>query len=417
MNIGVVGAGVAGLTAAYLLSKKHKVTLIEKEKRIGGHTNTINVKENGKSIGVDTGFIVLNNRNYPNFKKLLNKLNVKIRNTDMSFSYYDENDGFNYAGTGISGYFSQKKNLFSPKHYRFLLNVKRYSKIAAKDIESNNVLDETLGEYLTRKEFPIEIIERFMIPMGAAVWSGSRNDMMNFPAKMFLQFFNNHGILDLNNAPQWHTVIGGSFTYVKKILDSFAGEIIQGNGAKEIIRKNGKVIVTLENKENLQFDKVICASHADQTFKMIKDLNREEEAVLKPWNYSKNITILHTDSSFMPPSKPAWACWNYVKNKDSDDGDDVSVTYYMNRLQGLKTKNDYLVTLNPTKEISDEKKIYEIVYTHPKYTQASISTQDKIKEVNGSNHLYFCGSYCRYGFHEDGVISAVSVAKELGCEL
>ncbi len=417
MNIGVVGAGVAGLTAAYLLSKKHKVTLIEKEKRIGGHTNTINVKENGKSIGVDTGFIVLNNRNYPNFKKLLNKLNVKIRNTDMSFSYYDENDGFNYAGTGISGYFSQKKNLFSPKHYRFLLNVKRYSKIAAKDIESNNVLDETLGEYLTRKEFPIEIIERFMIPMGAAVWSGSRNDMMNFPAKMFLQFFNNHGILDLNNAPQWHTVIGGSFTYVKKILDSFAGEIIQGNGAKEIIRKNGKVMVTLENKEDLQFDKVICASHADQTFRMIKDLNREEEAVLKPWNYSKNITILHTDSSFMPPSKPAWACWNYVKNKDSDDGDDVSVTYYMNRLQGLKTKNDYLVTLNPTKEISDEKKIYEIVYTHPKYTQASISTQDKIKEVNGSNHLYFCGSYCRYGFHEDGVISAVSVAKELGCEL
>ena len=417
MNIGVVGAGVAGLTAAYLLSKKHKVTLIEKEKRIGGHTNTINVKENGKSIGVDTGFIVLNNRNYPNFKKLLNKLNVKIRNTDMSFSYYDENDGFNYAGTGISGYFSQKKNLFSPKHYRFLLNVKRYSKIAAKDIESNNVLDETLGEYLTRKEFPIEIIERFMIPMGAAVWSGSRNDMMNFPAKMFLQFFNNHGILDLNNAPQWHTVIGGSFTYVKKILDSFAGEIIQGNGAKEIIRKNGKVIVTLENKEDLQFDKVICASHADQTFRMIKDLNREEEAVLKPWNYSKNITILHTDSSFMPPSKPAWACWNYVKNKDSDDGDDVSVTYYMNRLQGLKTKNDYLVTLNPTKEISDEKKIYEIVYTHPKYTQASISTQDKIKEVNGSNHLYFCGSYCRYGFHEDGVISAVSVTKDLGCEL
>ena len=417
MNIGVVGAGVAGLTAAYLLSKKHKVTLIEKEKRIGGHTNTINVKENGKSIGVDTGFIVLNNRNYPNFKKLLNKLNVKIRNTDMSFSYYDENDGFNYAGTGISGYFSQKKNLFSPKHYRFLLNVKRYSKIAAKDIESNNVLDETLGEYFARKEFPIEIIERFMIPMGAAVWSGSRNDMMNFPAKMFLQFFNNHGILDLNNAPQWHTVIGGSFTYVKKILDSFAGEIIQGNGAKEIIRKNGKVIVTLENKEDLQFDKVICASHADQTFRMIKDLNREEEAVLKPWNYSKNITILHTDSSFMPPSKPAWACWNYVKNKDSDDGDDVSVTYYMNRLQGLKTKNDYLVTLNPTKEISDEKKIYEIVYTHPKYTQASISTQDKIKEVNGSNHLYFCGSYCRYGFHEDGVISAVSVAKELGCEL
>ena len=417
MNIGVVGAGVAGLTAAYLLSKKHKVTLIEKEKRIGGHTNTINVKENGKSIGVDTGFIVLNNRNYPNFKKLLNKLNVKIRNTDMSFSYYDENDGFNYAGTGISGYFSQKKNLFSPKHYRFLLNVKRYSKIAAKDIESNNVLDETLGEYLTRKEFPIEIIERFMIPMGAAVWSGSRNDMMNFPAKMFLQFFNNHGILDLNNAPQWHTVIGGSFTYVKKILDSFAGEIIQGNGAKEIIRKNGKVIVTLENKEDLQFDKVICASHADQTFRMIKDLNREEEAVLKPWNYSKNITILHTDSSFMPPSKPAWACWNYVKNKDSEDGDDVSVTYYMNRLQGLKTKNDYLVTLNPTKEISDEKKIYEIVYTHPKYTQASISTQDKIKEVNGSNHLYFCGSYCRYGFHEDGVISAISVTKDLGCEL
>ena len=417
MNIGVVGAGVAGLTAAYLLSKKHKVTLIEKEKRIGGHTNTINVKENGKNIGVDTGFIVLNDRNYPNFKKLLNKLDVKVRDTDMSFSYYDESDGFNYAGTGISGYFSQKKNLFSPKHYRFLLNTKKYSKIAAKDVESNNVLDETLGEYLTRKEFPTEIIQRFMIPMGAAVWSGSRNDMMSFPAKMFLQFFNNHGILDLNNAPQWHTVVGGSFTYVEKILDNFTGEIIQGNGAKGIMRENEKVIVTLENEKVIEFDKVICASHADQTFRMIKDLNREEEAVLKPWSYSKNITILHTDSTFMPPSKSAWACWNYVKNKDSDDGDDVSLTYYMNRLQGLKTKNNYLVTLNPTKEIPDEKKIYETVYTHPKYTQASISTQDKIKKVNGSNHLYFCGSYCRYGFHEDGVISAVNVAKELDCKL
>ena len=417
MNIGVIGAGVAGLTAAHLLSKKHKVTLIEKEKRIGGHTNTIKVKEKGEGIGVDTGFIVLNDRNYPNFKKLLNKLDVKVRDTDMSFSYYDESDGFNYAGTGISGYFSQKKNLFSPKHYRFLLNTKKYSKIAAKDVELNRILDETLGEYLTRKEFPTEIIQRFMIPMGAAVWSGSRNDMMNFPAKMFLRFFNNHGILDLNNAPQWHTVVGGSFTYVEKILDSFTGEIIQGNGAKRIMRENEKVIVTLENEKVIEFDKVICASHADQTFRMINDLNREEEAVLKPWSYSKNITILHTDSSFMPPSKSAWACWNYVKNKDSDDGDDVSLTYYMNRLQGLKTKNNYLVTLNPTKKIPNEKKIYETVYTHPKYTQASISTQDKIKEVNGSNHLYFCGSYCRYGFHEDGVISAVNVAKELDCKL
>lgn len=253
--------------------------------------------------------------------------------------------------------------------------------------------------------------------MGAAVWSGSRNDMMNFPARMFLQFFNNHGILDLNDAPQWHTVVGGSFTYVKKILDSFIGEIIQGNGVKKVIRENKKVTVTLEDGKTIVFDKVICASHADQTFEIVKDLSQEEEDVLKPWSYSKNTTILHTDNSLMPPSRSAWACWNYVKNKDSNDGDDVSVTYYMNRLQGLKTKNDYLVTLNPTKEIPDEKKLYEIVYTHPKYTQFSISTQERIKEVNGSNHLYFCGSYCRYGFHEDGVISAVDIAKELGCKL
>ena len=417
MKIGVVGAGVAGLTAAHLLSKKHQVTLIEKQKRIGGHTNTIYVDEHNKKIGIDTGFIVLNDRNYPNFKKLLASLDVKIRNTDMSFSYYDENNGFNYAGTGISGYFSQKKNLFSPKHYRFLLNVKKYSKVAAKDVESNDVLDETLGEYLTRKKFPIEIIQRFMIPMGAAVWSGSRNDMMDFPAKMFLQFFNNHGILDLNNAPQWHTVIGGSITYVKKILDDFDGKVIYGNGVKRIIRKNESVIVTLEDKKDIEFDKVVCASHADQTFEMIKDLSKDEKEVLKPWTYSINTTVLHTDISFMPPTKSAWACWNYVKNKNSNDGDDVSVTYYMNRLQGLKTKTNYLVTLNPTKEIPDEKKIYETTYTHPKYTRSSISTQDKIKQINGSNHLYFCGSYCRYGFHEDGVISAVNIAKKLDCEL
>ena len=417
MKIGIIGAGVAGLTAAYLLSKKYNITLIERNKRLGGHTNTISVKENDKGIGVDTGFIVLNDRNYTNFKKLLNKLEVKIRDTDMSFSYYDESDGFNYAGTGISGYFAQKKNILSPKHYRFLLNVKKYSKKAANDVSNNVLIDETLGEYLIRNDFPKDIIDKFIIPMGAAVWSGSRNEISNFPVKMFLKFFDNHGILDLNNAPQWHTVDGGSYTYVRKILDQFNGKIIKGNGVEEIKRTKNKVKVTLENNEKLLFDKVVCATHADQTYHMIKDHSIEEKLILEPWEYSKNKTILHTDISLMPPTKSAWACWNYVKNKDSKDGDEVSVTYYMNRLQGLKTKKDYLVTLNPTKIIPKNKIIYETEYTHPKYTHSSLSTQKNIEKVNGLNHLYFCGSYCRYGFHEDAVLSAVNVAKKLGCEL
>ena len=417
MKIGIIGAGVAGLTAAYLLSEKYNITLIERNKRLGGHTNTISVKENGKEIGVDTGFIVLNDRNYTNFKKLLSKLNVKIRNTDMSFSYYDESDGFNYAGTGISGYFAQKKNLFSPKHYRFLLNVKKYSKKAANDVSNNVLIDETLGEYLIRNNFPKDIIDKFIIPMGAAVWSGSRNEISNFPVKMFLKFFDNHGILDLNNAPQWHTVDGGSYTYVRRILDQFKGKIIEGNGARSIQRTENKVEVTLENNEKLLFDKVVCATHANQTYHMIKDISVEEKRILEPWEYSKNKTILHTDISLMPPTKSAWACWNYVKNKDSKDGDEVSVTYYMNRLQGLKTEKDYLVTLNPTKIIPKNKIIYETEYTHPKYTHSSLSTQKNIEKVNGLNQLYFCGSYCRYGFHEDAVISAVNVAKKLGCEL
>ena len=417
MKIGIIGAGVAGLTAAYLLSEKYNITLIERNKRLGGHTNTISVKENGKEIGVDTGFIVLNDRNYTNFKKLLSKLNVKIRNTDMSFSYYDESDGFNYAGTGISGYFAQKKNLFSPKHYRFLLNVKKYSKKAANDVSNNVLIDETLGEYLIRNNFPKDIIDKFIIPMGAAVWSGSRNEISNFPVKMFLKFFDNHGILDLNNAPQWHTVDGGSYTYVRRILDQFKGKIIKGNGAESIQRTEDKVEVNLENNEKLLFDKVVCATHANQTYHMIKDISVEEKRILEPWEYSKNKTILHTDISLMPPTKSAWACWNYVKNKDSKDEDEVSVTYYMNRLQGLKTEKDYLVTLNPTKIIPKNKIIYETEYTHPKYTHSSLSTQKNIEKVNGLNQLYFCGSYCRYGFHEDAVISAVNVAKKLGCEL
>ena len=417
MKIGIIGAGVAGLTAAYLLSEKYDITLIERNKRLGGHTNTISVKENGKEIGVDTGFIVLNDRNYTNFKKLLSKLKVKIRNTDMSFSYYDESDGFNYAGTGISGYFAQKKNLFSPKHYRFLLNVKKYSKKAASDVSNNALIDETLGEYLIRNNFPKDIIDKFIIPMGAAVWSGSRNEISNFPVKMFLKFFDNHGILDLNNAPQWHTVDGGSYTYVRRILDQFKGEIIEGNGAKSIQRTEDKVEVTLENNEKILFDKVVCATHANQTYHMIKDISVEEKRILEPWEYSKNKTILHTDISLMPPTKSAWACWNYVKNRDSKDGDEVSVTYYMNRLQGLKTEKDYLVTLNPTKIIPKNKIIYETEYTHPKYTHSSLSTQKNIEKVNGLNQLYFCGSYCRYGFHEDAVLSAVNVAKKLGCEL
>ena len=417
MKIGIVGAGVAGLTAAHLLSQKHDVTLIEIKKRIGGHTNTIEVEENGIKIGVDTGFIVLNDRNYTNFKKLLANLEVKIRDTDMSFSYYDQNDGFNYAGTGISGYFAQKKNFFSPKHYRFLLNVKKYSKKAANDVSSNSLLDETLGEYLIRNEFPKDIIDKFMIPMGAAVWSGSRSEIANFPVKMFLKFFDNHGILDLNNAPQWHTVVGGSYTYVKKIIDKFNGNIIKGNGAKSIVRRKDGVVIYLANGEELAFDKVVCATHANQTYHMIEDITKEEKNVLEPWQYSKNRTILHTDTSIMPPTKSAWACWNYVKNIDSEDEDDVSVTYYMNRLQGLKTDNDYLVTLNPTNEIPKDKIIYETEYTHPKFTHLSISTQKNILELNGSNNLYFCGSYCRYGFHEDAVLSAVNVANKLGCYL
>ena len=417
MKIGVIGAGVAGLTATHILSKEHEVTLIEKNDRIGGHTNTINVEESGKKIGVDTGFIVLNDRNYPNFKKLLGNLKIDIRNTDMSFSYYDENNGFNYAGTGITGYFSQKKNLLSPKHYRFLLNVKKYSKIATKDVENKNLLNETLGEYLIRKDFPQEIKDKFIIPMGAAVWSGSRKDILDFPVKMFLKFFDNHGILDLNNAPQWHTVIGGSYTYVKQILKEFNGTIIKGNGVTELKRNDTSVVLNLEKGEELIFDKVVCASHADQTYRMIKDLTKKETEILKPWKYSKNITILHTDHTFMPPTKSAWACWNYVKNKDSNDVDDVSVTYYMNRLQGLKTSKDYFVTLNPGRSVPKDKTIFETTYTHPKYTQAAISTQENIATVNGTNRIYFCGSYCRYGFHEDAVMSAVNVAKQLGCEL
>ena len=417
MKIAVIGAGVAGLTAAHILSKKYEITLIEKDNRIGGHTNTINVEEKDKQIGIDTGFIVLNDRNYPHFKKLLNNLDIKIRNTDMSFSYYDKNDGFNYAGTGISGYFSQKKNLFSPKHYRFLLNVKKYSKIAAKDVENKKILEETLGEYLTRKNFPSEIKNKFIIPMGAAVWSGSRKDILNFPAKMFLRFFDNHGILDLNNAPQWHTVSGGSFSYVRKILKKFNGTLIKGNGVTEIRRESNSVALKLEKGEELTFDKVVCASHADQTYRMVKDLTKKEEEILKPWKYSKNVTILHTDHSFMPPTKSAWACWNYVKNKKSNDTDDVSVTYYMNRLQGLKTSKDYFVTLNPNRDVPKDKTIFQTIYTHPRYTQTAISTQKNIEAVNGTNRLYFCGSYCRYGFHEDAVMSAVNVAKQLGCEL
>jgi len=417
MKIGIIGAGVAGLTAAHLLSEKHHITLIERNKRLGGHTNTISVEENGKEIGIDTGFIVLNDRNYTNFKKLLTKLEVEIRDTDMSFSYYDETDGFSYAGTGISGYFAQKRNILSPKHYRFLLNVKKYSKKAANDVSNNSLLDETLGEYLNRNNFPKDIINKFMIPMGAAVWSGSRDEIANFPVKMFLKFFDNHGILDLNNAPQWHTVNGGSYTYVRKIIDTFNGDIIKGTGVKAIQRIKDKVQVTLENNDNLLFDKVVCATHADQTHDMIKDITVDEKRILEPWEYSKNKTILHTDISVMPPTKSAWACWNYVKNKDSKDGDEVSVTYYMNRLQGLKTKNDYLVTLNPTKIIPEDKIIYETEYTHPKYTHSSLATQKIIEKVNGANHLYFCGSYCRYGFHEDAVLSAVKVANMLGCEL
>ncbi len=417
LKIAVVGGGVSGVVSAFLLQDTHDVTLFEKNDYVGGHTHTI-VIDQGPDEGsaVDTGFIVLNDRTYPNFTQFLSRLQVPIRSSDMSFGFYDESTALCYAGNNLNGIFAQPKNILKPAFYRMLWDIRRFGKEGESDL-GHGGYEATLGKYLSAKKFSQNMINDYLLPMGSAIWSTPPGEIGDFPTESFLSIFKNHGLLDLSDRPQWQTVVGGSHTYIRAFLKSFKGTVKTNQSSVSIARLSNSVKIQFRDQPPEQFDKVIVAVHADEALALLQDPSAEEKRLLSPWQYQKNHTVLHTDISVMPPYRAAWASWNYTREAGSGPQGKTSLTYDMNRLQGFKTQKRYWVTLNRATAIEPASILREFNYTHPSYTLASVKTQSSLPGLNGTRNTYFCGSYFGYGFHEDAVKSAVVVSRSLGGNL
>jgi predicted NAD/FAD-binding protein len=422
-KIAIIGSGVAGITSAYLLQELYDVTLIEKRGRIGGHTHTYTLP-NGpdQGLGIDTGFIVLNNRTYPNLHKLLRNLKVPIRDSDMSFGFYCEKSGFQYSGRdGWKGLLARKSNILKPRMWNILSGVFRFNRIALADLKKYplNVQDPlssiSLGAYLQQHRLEGPFVSDYLIPITASIWSTSPEDMMAFPVRVFLDFMKNHGLLQVQDRPQWQTVQGGSYSYVDAFLKQFPGAVWPNFPIQAVERDSNGVHIHSTDGSHHVFDYVIFATHADQVLPLLKDPSSEEAKYFGPWDYQKNHVILHTDTSFLPPSLKAQASWNFIKENRTNTHQSVSVSYDMNRLQGLTPKDRntrYLVSLNLQREISRDKVIAEFDYDHPTFTTETLSTVRPILELNGSNRTYYVGSYFRFGFHEDAVSSSVNLCKK-----
>jgi predicted NAD/FAD-binding protein len=411
MKIAVLGAGISGLGSAYLLSQKHEVDLYEKEGRLGGHARTTIVEEDDKRFGVDTGFLVFNHETYPLLTKLFSKLDVKIENSDMSFGFWDKEMNSAYNGQSLGGLFFQKRNLFSLSHYRMIADIMRFNKTANRDIDANSTaLDVTLGEYLA--SYSNVFKERYLIPMGAAIWSTPSDKMHDFPARTFVQFFKNHGLLGVTTQHQWLTVSGGSKNYVEKIKAHISGKIVLNSDLISIKRhEEGVTLIHMDGSESL-YDKVVMAMHAPQALEMIQDVTSKEEEILSAFPYKQNDALLHNDKKALYPDKKIYAAWNY---KTGGKENAVTLSYWINRLQNLESKKEYFVSLNETSELEDV--IEKISYEHPQFDSRAIMMQSRRGEINGENHTYYAGAYWRYGFHEDGLWSANTIAREFGCAL
>lgn len=413
-RIAVIGAGVAGVVASHILQEKYSVTLFEKNSSIGGHTNTV-VLESGPDAGtaVDTGFIVLNNKTYPLFHGFLASLDVPVRWSEMSFSFFCERTNFTYAGSGLNGLFAERKNLFQSDFYRMLFDIARFCKEGSKRLLQGNFSGMTLGEFLRDAKIGPLAVDCYVLPMGAAIWSTPVREILDFPAESFARFFQNHGLLSFKDRPQWQTVVGGSHAYLKKFREQFTGTIVENARIENVVRDGNGITVSFRDGRRQEFSKVVLATHADQALNLLADPTPEERSALGVWSYQKNKTVLHTDASVLPPLKRAWASWNSVREARDNAQEQVSVSYNMNILQGLKTAKTYCVSLNRIGPIDEKSVIAEFLYEHPTYTQAAIDSQSKLLNLNGKNNTFFCGSYFGYGFHEDAVRSAYGVAERL----
>jgi predicted NAD/FAD-binding protein len=406
MKVAIVGSGIAGNVAAYHLSCEHQITMFEAADHIGGHSHTHVVDDRGQPVSVDTGFIVFNDWTYPNFIALLNELGVESQETSMSFSVKAR--GLEYNGTTLNTLFAQRRNLLRPSFLRMIRDILRFNRQAPALLDPN-APDVTLGEYLERERYSQEFVRHYILPMGAAIWSASTATIRAFPARFFVRFFHHHGMLSVNERPIWRTIRGGSARYVEKLTARFR-ERIRVNAPVDCIRRLGThVLVKPRWGEAERFDQVVLACHSDQALELLADATPLEREVLGAIRYQPNDVVLHTDRSVLPTRQLAWAAWNY--HLLDEERDRVAVTYNMNILQRLKTSEPLLVTLNMSDAIDPNKIIKRLRYEHPIYTAQGVAAQARHAEIDGVNRTYFCGAYWGYGFHEDGVVSALEMLK------
>jgi len=416
MRIAIVGAGVSGLVVAHLLHHRHEVTVFEAADYAGGHTNTIRVDTPNETHHVDTGFIVFNDRNYPNFERLLTALGVAWQPSTMSFSVSDGIGDFEYSGASPNGLFANRRHLLTPSFHRMVADLARFNRAArALAAAKDDAGSPSLGEWLERQRFSRAFIDRLIVPQASAVWSADPRQMWTFPAHFLAEFFDHHGMLGFRGRPRWRTIRGGSKRYVEALLARFTGLLRLGTPVAAVTREEDHVLVRPLGGEAERFDEIVLATHSDQALALLEDASPRERAVLGAIRYQDNEAVLHTDVRLLPRRRRAWASWNY--HLSSETVGRTTVTYHMNRLQSLRAERDFCVTLNRTGAIDPAHVIQRIVYAHPVYTADAVEAQRRFEEINGWRHTHFCGAYWGWGFHEDGVRSALRVAERLGGRL
>jgi predicted NAD/FAD-binding protein len=404
MKIAIVGSGIAGNVIAHRLHGEHEIVVFEAGSHVGGHSHTHVVEHEGRQVAVDTGFIVFNRRNYPEFSQLLDALGVVTQSSQMSFSVQCERTGLEYNGTTLNSLFAQRRNLARPAFWRMVAEILRFNR------EAPALLDDpdatlTLGEYLDAGRYSPQFVNHYVLPMGAAIWSSGTDSLRDFPAKFFIRFFHNHGMLTVNERPQWYTVYGGSRRYVERLTAQYRDRIRLDTPVTSVKRTAAGVMVHAAGCDPERYDRVFLACHSDQALRLLSDATGPEREVLGAIRYSRNEVLLHTDTAVLPKRRLAWAAWN--SRLCASDRDRVAVTYNMNLLQGLQTRTPLLVTLNMTDRVHPERILRRLVYEHPVFSREAVAAQARHAEIDGANRIYFAGAYWRNGFHEDGVVSAL----------
>ena len=414
-RIAVVGSGISGLSVAWLLSKKFQVTLFEAEHYLGGHTNTVDVRVDGITAPVDTGFLVFNERTYPNLVELFSHLGVRTAPSEMSFSVRIDEERVEWAGNSLASVFAQKRNLVKPEFWRMLKDILRFNRESQECVKSGKSANVSLGEFLVRGGYGRAFRDWYLLPMSGAIWSCPTRQMLDYPVDTFFRFCHNHGLLQLTDRPLWKTVIGGGREYVRRLVSSIE-DVRRASPVESVVRDAEGVRLRLANGTTEDFSQIVFACHSDQTLALLADIADIEKKLLSRFSYQLNRAVLHTDNSLLPRNREAWAAWNYIAGHGAPDARPVSVSYLINKLQPLPFSSPVIVTLNPTHAPRADSVIGQFDYMHPVFDRAAIDAQQELPAIQGKRRTWFCGAWTGYGFHEDGLKSALAVANALGVQ-